>query len=97
MCVREKEANWCVSFYLFVKVCVLSVACVYVCAFAHTCGSNGGRMVRQRDSSLRKAGRKERERVREGGAHPPLVVQPCPPASSPSPEASASLEQPFRK
>ena len=38
-----------------------------------------------------------REGVRMGGLHPSLVVQPCPPASSSSPEASTSLEQPFRK
>lgn len=81
--------------YLRLRVNVFSL-CVWLCAFVHTYGSKSGRMERQRDGSLRRA-RREREGVRKGGVHPSLVVQPCPLASSPSPEASASLEQPFRK
>lgn len=78
--------------YLQLSMCFMCVW-VCVCAFVHTSGSNSGRMERQ----LPKESCKGERGLREGGVHPSLVVQPCPPASSSSPEASASLEQPFRK
>lgn len=82
----------------FVKVCVFAIGyvfyvCMGVCVFVHTSGSNSSRMERQ----LPEESCKGERGVREGGVHPSLVVLPCPPASSSSPEASASLEQPFRK
>lgn len=55
LCVGEREANWCVAFFPFLLKCVYLQLCVCflmwclgVCAFVHTCGSNSGRMERQR-------------------------------------------------
>ncbi len=68
--------------------------CVCICAHVWIKQWQDGEIERQLPKESWKG---KRNGVRMGGVHPSLVVQPCPRASSPSPEASASLEQPFKK